>query len=272
MSVAVLTISARKGGVGKTTLTYNLSAALAERGLRVLMIDMDSQGSLSRVTFGPAHVEKMHPGQTMAGLFDPQYDPEPHEVIQATSVPNVSIVTACDRLESFNHPDPVTQLSGQFVVRRFVEEVSNDFDACLIDTGPNTQGLLAWSALTASDGVLVPVVPDAFGAQSIIHMQRLVEQVQTKANPKLRILGYLINCWQKNAVCLAYEQTVRSLQGGQVLMNTIPLQAVYREALAERKPIVAYKPKVAASKVVRAVAVEVVERLVGTSQATKEAA
>ena len=272
MPILTLTILARKGGTGKTTTAWNLAGFYAREGLRVLAVDMDGQASLSRVAFGPTHVETTHPAHTVAGLFDSRYDPEPPDLIQATRFERLSVVAAGDALETHNRPNPETAGEYQFTIRRFLGEVAAEFDLAIIDTGPNTTGLAAWSALAASDLVLSPVLADSFGTQAVIHVQRLVEAVQTRVNPKLRILGYLLNMTQKNVVNLAYEQTLRQLHGRQVLDTTVPLLAPYREAIAERTPITLFKPRVKASKIVKALAEEINARVTEPANATKEAA
>jgi chromosome partitioning protein len=271
MPILTITILARKGGTGKTTTAYNLAAHYAQEGMRVLAIDLDGQASLSRVAFGPTQVETTHPAQTVAGLFDPRYDPAPPDVIQATRFERLSVLPAGDALEAHNRPNPEAAGEAQFTIRRFLDEVADDFDLAVIDTGPNTTGLAAWSALVASDFVLSPVLPDSFGTQAVIHVQRLVEAVQTRVNPRLRILGYMLNMAQKNVVNLAYEQTLRQLHGRQVLEMSVPLLAVYREAIAERTPITILKPRVKASKVIKALAEEITSRITDLAPA-KEAA
>jgi chromosome partitioning protein len=272
MPMLTLTILARKGGTGKTTTAWNLAGLYAQEGLRILAIDLDGQASLSRVAFGSTQVEKMHPAQTVAGLFDPHYDPAPAEVIQASRFERLSVIAAGDALETHNRPSPETAGEAQFTIRRLLAEVEASFDLAIIDTGPNTTGLAAWSALAASDLVLSPVLADSFGTQAVIHVQRLVEAVQTRVNPKLRILGYLLNMTQKNVVNQAYEQTLRQLHGRQVLETTVPLLAPYREAIAERTPITIFKPRIKASKIVKSLAEEITARITKPAHATKEAA
>ena len=259
----IICLVGRKGGLGRTTTTLSLSGAFAQDGLRVLCVDMDGQASLSRCLFGNRHVEETHPANTVAGLFDPRYDPLPEEVIQPTRFKNISLLAAGDGLEPFGIPTTERLGEEQWVLKRFFAEVEKDFDLVLIDTGPNTTTLTSWSSLAASDYVLSPVLPDAFGTQSVISVQRLTESVQRRANPRLRILGYFINMFQKNAVNQAYEQTLRGLHGGQVLKTVVPLQVVYREAVAERTPVTILKPKVKAAKVVRELVDEVSERMMG---------
>lgn len=272
MGPITLCILARKGGTGKTTTAVNIAGAFVHNGMRVALLDLDGQGSLSRCLLGPSKVEALHPAHTVTGLFDPRFDPSPDEVLLPTRFDRLSLVPSNDALETFNRPNPAEAGEAQFVIRRFLEEASGRFDLAIIDTGPNTQGLLAWAALAASDFVLTPVLADPFGSHAITHVVRLIEEAQIKVNRKLRIIGYLLNMMQKNAVQLAYEQTLRQIHGGQVLTTTLPLLAMYRQAIAERAPVTLLKPKVAASKSVHAVVAEIEERMEAVLMPTKEVA
>jgi len=237
----------------------------------VLCLDMDGQASLSRALFGSQHVEGTHPASTIAGLFDDRYDPSPSDVIQATPFHNLSLVAAGDALESHNVPHPDQRTTEQYTLQRFLSEVHDQFDIVLIDTGPNTTGLLGWSSLAASDFVLSPVLADSFGTQSVISVQRHVEAVQSHVNQGLRILGYVLNMIQRNTVNAAYEQTLRQLHAGQVLKTSVPLATAYREAIAERAPITLLKAKTKAARVIKSLTKEIGDRIVARSE-SKEAA
>lgn len=272
MPPITICLLARKGGTGKTTMALNLAGSFVNSGLRVLLLDLDGQGSLSRCLLGPAKVESTHPANTIAGLFDPRFDPSPDDILLSTRFERLSLVASSDALEAFNRPTPTESGEAQFVIRRFLDEVTSRFDMVIVDTGPNTQGLLAWAALAASDFVLTPVLADPFGSHAITHVQRLVEEVQVRVNRKLRIVGHLLNMIQKNAVQQAYEQTLRQIHGGQILSTTVPLLAPYREAIAERAPITLLKPKVKASKLIAEVAEEIESRITAVLEPAKEAA
>jgi len=260
MSALSISLLARKGGVGRTTTTLNLAGAFAEDSLRVLCLDLDGQASLSRAIFGSQHVETTHEANTVAALFS-GCDPEPRDIIQTTPFDGISLVAASDGLEAFSIP---ARDAGdrQWALHNFIHEVQDDFDIILIDTGPNTTVLPAWAALVASDFVLSPVLADSFGTQSVISVQRHVEEVQRGPNKNVRILGYMLNMLQKNAVCQAYELTLRQLHGPQVFETTLPLMAAFREAIAERSPITIHKPRCKAAKLIRQLAEEITDRIV----------
>jgi chromosome partitioning protein len=182
------------------------------------------------------------------------------------------VVSSGNALERFNVTNPSQAGAQQFVLRDFLEEVRSDFDVALIDTGPNTCGLLAWASLVASDFVLSPVLCDAFGTQSIISVQRLTEHVQTTVNPRLQIAGYFINMRQKNAVMDAYEQTLRRVHGPQMLTTVLPLAAAYRQAVVERTPLLMKKGRSKPVKTIIAFAEEVATRMLELTEQSRRVA
>lgn len=267
----IMTMLGRKGGIGRTTTSMNLAGVWAKEGLRVLAVDLDSQASLSRCLLGSEFVETTHPAETAAGVFGEQYDVDPEEVIHATQFDNLSVLPACDALEESNVTKPWKTGARQRVLANFFAEASDLFDVAIVDTGPNTIGLTAWAALTASHFVLSPVPCDSFGTQSIISVQRLTEMVQRSSNPNLNILGYFINMFQKNKVMMGYEETLRRVHGAMVLDTILPLTAAYRQAVAERTPLAMKKGNSKPVQVLQAFAAELNERICNTPASRRAA-
>ena len=104
VSGIVISLYARKGGVGRTMLTQNLAGACAEKGASVLLLDTDSQASLSKNFFGASAVERLRPYETIAALFDASRDADPDAVIREADVENISIIPSSDHLEHFDLP------------------------------------------------------------------------------------------------------------------------------------------------------------------------
>lgn len=270
MALTTITILARKGGVGRTTTTLNLAGAWAKQGLRCLCLDLDSQASLSRCLLGSEATESRHPSETITAVFDPQCDPEPDTLTCPTAFDNLHLIPAGDRLEHFNVTEPWDRGKQQHVISALLSELSHRFDIVLIDTGPNTCGLSAWASLIASQFVLSPVLCDSFGTQSIISVQRLLAQVQDRTHSATQILGYFVNMRQRNAVMDAYESALRKVHGSIVLDTVIPHAAAYRQAMAERRPVVS-KGNNKAVKTIIALADEVGERIINIQQRQKAA-
>jgi len=257
---------ARKGGVGRTTLTASIAGDLARRGANVLCIDLDGQASLSRFFFGSEFVELLNPQLTAAAVIS-DYGSEPDEVIHATPFKNISVVPSCDALEKLATP---TIPKDVMTVRRLIAEVASRFDVVLIDTPPNTNVSTTLSGIVAADFIISPVPADAFGTQSIISVQRAVGEA-VRYQPNLRILGYVLNQLQKNGVNDAYVKMARQLHGQQVFNTEIPLAVAFREAMAVRTPISQYKPKIKPSKIIAELVDEITARIESTSTRKKVA-
>src|SRR4051812_20584981 len=99
-----ISLFAKKGGVGKTTLSLNLAGYLASQNHRVLVIDADPQASLSQGLLGPDKVERLSRGETLAALFDEVHDPNPKDIIHETGCENIWLAPASDLLQPYAHP------------------------------------------------------------------------------------------------------------------------------------------------------------------------
>ena len=251
-----ITMLARKGGVGRTTLTCSMAGELGRRGARVLCIDVDGQASLSRVFFGSAKIEQLDPSETVAAVMA-NYGSEVDEVIHQTAIENIAVLPACDALEKLAVPEVGENVTA---IRDVIMSVADRFDVVLIDTPPNTNVATSWAAVVASDYVISPVPADAFGTQSIISVQRTVGDA-VALNPNVRILGYVLNQVQRNGVNDAYVAMVRQLHGSQVFATEVPLAVAFREAMSVRTPISHHKPRSKASKVIASLVDEINERI-----------
>jgi chromosome partitioning protein len=146
-------------------------------------------------------------------------------------------------------------------LREFLTEVRGSYDLVLIDCPPNLH-LCSWSALVASDYLIVPLQPEDYGAQGIIDVQESAAMVQAGTNPDLALLGYVLTMVNARAtIHKAYEEQLRQTYGPHVFASTVPVSVDYKEAIARRQSIAQYKPKGAAAKAVRALAEELLARL-----------
>jgi chromosome partitioning protein len=250
----------RKGGCGKTSTCHHLAGAFAKDGRRVLLVDMDPQASLTQGLFGPQATEAMPGRSTVAGLFDDAVDPDPDELIRPTAFERIAIVAGSNELDDYNVPRPQEAGEVQLTVRRFLKEARDAFDIALIDCPPNL-GLCSWAALLAADSVVVPVQAEDYGAQGIVYIQRAFDLALAHHNPRLRLAGYLVTMFNKSlGIHAAYDHQLRTLYGDQVFRATVPLAKDFKEAVAARQPVSSYKPRSAATRAVKAVADELLER------------
>jgi chromosome partitioning protein len=258
---AVVSLLNQKGGVGKTSSCHHLSGALAKMGRRVLLIDNDPQASLTQGFFGPEAMRALGAGESVAALYDDEHGAVPEAVIRATGVAGVDLVPGSVRLTRYNQM-PVEQWgASERGIREFVDEIRDHYDVTLIDCPPNLH-LCGWSALTASDGVVVPLQAEDYGAQGIVAVLEAIEAVRGRTNPDARLLGLLLTMYDKRlGIHLAYEKHLREIYGPRVFTATFPLAKDYKEAVAARQPVTAYKPRSAAAKATAAIAEELLARI-----------
>jgi chromosome partitioning protein len=250
----------RKGGCAKTGTTHQLSGAFAKMGLRVLLVDMDPQASLTQGFFGPAATEGIPRDKSVVALFDDACDPDPEKLLLPTPCEGITILPGANALDDFNLPKPTETGSLQTSLKGFLREVRGRFDVTLIDCPPNLH-LCSWNALLAADFVMVPVQAEDFGAQGITYIQRAIDDALAKYNPNLRMLGYLVTLRQRLAIHEAYEMELRKLYGPHVFEASFGLSKDVKEAIAERKPIHFLRPRCKAAKDVNVIAEEILRRV-----------
>jgi chromosome partitioning protein len=272
MARIVISAVNRKGGCSKTGSIFHLAGEYATRGLRVLVIDCDPQASLSQGFFGPQVVESLPKGNTVAALFDDSLCPKPEDLIRPTPFERLFVVPGSDYLTEYNLPHPWKTGPLTEALTEFVREVGDRFDAILFDNPPNLQ-LCSWAALAASDYVFTPLAPEDFSAMGIIHVQKFIEQVVTRQNPRLHWLGLVITMFQSRlSVHITYDQMLTQLYQSLVFSTKVPLAASFKEAVARRTPMSHFKPKSAPAKAIKALATEIEERAGKATEAKQEAA
>ncbi len=180
----VIAMCNQKGGVGKTTTTINLGAALAEMGRRVLLVDFDPQGSLS-VGLG------LNPNELDLTVYNllMQRDVRVSDVVIKTNVTGLDLVPSNIDL-SAAEVQLVQEVARESTLQRVIEPALADYDVVLIDCQPSL-GLLTINALTAADGVIVPLECEYFALRGVALLKDTIDKVTERLNPKLRIVGLL---------------------------------------------------------------------------------
>ena len=248
----------KKGGVGKSSCVMHLGAELARRGLRTLLVDVDSQASLSQGLLGRDALG-LHPSQTLAGLYDGAGSSMRGLVLEIGR-PRLGLIAGHDRMTHYNVPDPWTTGEDQFTLRDGLAELSGDFDICLLDCPPHVQ-FCAWSALVAADGVTVPCQLEDFGIQGVAAILDSIDHARDSANPRLRLLGILPTMVSKLAVHTAYDADARTAFGDDVFRNVVPAATDFKVAVTLRKAVCEHKPRSAATGAMILVADELLARL-----------
>lgn len=177
-----LAIASQKGGVGKTTVALNLAVALAEKGRRTLLADLDPQGGIA---LSLAKGDTELPG--LAELLVNQADPR--QVVMATRLPGLSLLPR-GRLDPTDVASFEAELSNGGALDRALTSTEGDADFVILDT-PSGLGRVTTAALSASDFVLVAFQTESLALRSIGQALKVVERVQATENPRLRLLGIL---------------------------------------------------------------------------------
>ena len=247
----IIAIANQKGGVGKTTTAINLSAALAEKGKKVLLIDMDPQGNATS-GFG---VDKGEP--------DNIYD----------LLVNDSIASACIRHEVWKNVDlipSVMDLAGaeielldiedhEFILKRKIQKSAQKYDFVLIDCPPSLN-LLTVNALTTAGSVLVPIQCEFYAMEGLTQLLLTVQLVQRKLNPSLSMEGVVFTMYDiRTNLSQQVVESVREYLKDRVYDTVIPRNVRLAEAPSHGMPILEYDSRSAGAEAYRRLAEEMLE-------------
>ena len=229
----IIAIANQKGGVGKTTTSVNLSAGLAHLGKKTLLIDIDPQGNASSgVGINKKEIEGC--------IYDVLIDDEPMKsYIHETKVENLSIIPATMSLAGAEI-ELVSAISREIRLKRALDEVKNDYDFIIIDCPPSL-GLLTINALTASDGVLIPVQCEYYALEGLSQLLSTVRLVQKHLNKDLVIEGVLLTMLDaRTNLGLQVIEEVKKYFRDKVYKTIIPRNVRLSEAPSHGKPIILY--------------------------------
>ncbi len=250
----VIAMCNQKGGVGKTTTTINLGAAIAETGRKVLLIDFDPQGSAS-IGLG------VQPHDLELSVYNllMQRDITPDEVIQPTRVENLDLMPANIDL-SAAEVQLVQEVAREYTLQRVLDPIIPLYDVILIDCAPSL-GLLTVNALTASNGIVVPLECEFFALRGLAMLTDTIAKVQDRLNPKLEIVGILGTMFDGRTTH-AREVLDRVVQAfdERVFHTVIRRTVKFPETTVVGEPITTYAPSSQAATQYRDLAKEVLAR------------
>ncbi|HEV8253970.1 MAG TPA: ParA family protein [Vicinamibacteria bacterium] len=249
----VIAIANQKGGVGKTTTAINLSAALAMRGRRTLLIDLDPQANSSLTYLDVRSLQHsmydvLSDGHTLADIVTP------------TAITNLDLAPArlgLAKLES----KLVGEIDGHFRLRDRLEALGDGYEFVVIDTPP-ALGLITVNALVAATHVLVPVQSSYFALEGTDDLLETVEKIRARPNPSLKLLGAVITLHDKRTTLARdVQKAISDVFGDRVFRTTISRSIRLEESPAHKESIFTFAPQSSGAYEYYRLCEEVIERV-----------
>ena len=249
----IIALCNQKGGVGKTTTTISLGAALAEYGRKVLVVDFDPQGALSAGLGMPSH--------DVVTIYDLLLgrETDPRKAVMATNTPNLHLIPANIDL-SAAEVHLVNEVAREQILARVLRPLLDDYDVILVDCQPSL-GLLTVNALTAAHGVLIPLECEYFALRGVALLVETIEKVKDRLNPALRLDGILATMYDARTLHSreVLERVVETF-GDQVFETVIGRTVKFPDATVAGAPITSYAPDHPAAAAYRQLARELIAR------------
>ena len=249
----IIAMCNQKGGVGKTTTTINVAAALAEYGRKVLLVDFDPQGALSAglgINTGDL--------PTVYDLMMNK-DMKTRDAIITTKVPNIDLLPANIDL-SAAELRLVSEMGREKILKGILKQVSDDYDLIMIDCQPSL-GLLTVNALTAAHGVMIPLACEFFALRGVALLIETVDKVREHLNETLQVDGILATMYDPRTLhSREVLDRLHEVFGEKVFRSVIGRTVKVPDATVAGLPITSFAPTSIAAESYRTVARELVAR------------
>ena len=254
----IIAVVNQKGGTGKTTTTENIGIGLVNEGKKVLLIDMDPQGSLT-ISLGYPRPDEMYP--TLSDVLEKVIrenleNPKEGIINQREGVDLIPGNIELSGLEV----SLVNIMSRETILKRYLDEIKNEYDYILLDC-MSSLGMITMNALVAADSVLIPVQAQYLSAKGLEQLLQTVSKVRRQINPKLKIDGIVLTMVDKRTnYAKEISALVRNVYGGniKVFKTDIPHSVRAAEISAEGKSIFEHDPKGKVAQAYRELTKEVI--------------
>lgn len=250
----IIAFSNQKGGIGKTTSAVNIAAAVAKSGKKVLLCDLDPQGN---ATSGV--------GVSKKGTVKTSYDllvgrAEASEVIQQTPFEHLWVMPTNIGLAGAEY-ELVSAEKREFILKERLSTIKDEFDYIMIDCPPSL-GILTVSALTAADGVVIPMVCEYYALEGLSQLMLTIRQVKKRYNPTLEITGILITMYDKRLNLTSQVRAeLEKYYKDKLFETTIVRNVRLSEAPSYGMPIIYYDKSSKGAVAYTAVAAELMQRI-----------
>lgn len=249
----IIAISNQKGGVGKTTTAINLSACLAEKGKKVLTIDMDPQGN----TTSGLGIDKNEVENTSYELLLGEAKIE--KTITKSIVENLDVIPS-ERGLSGAEIELIGKEEREYILKKEVERIRDDYDFIIIDCPPSLNTLTV-NAMTTADSVIVPIQCEYYALEGLSELMYTIQLVKERLNNKLEIEGIVFTMYDaRTCLSLQVVENVKENIDKNIYKSIIPRNVRLAEAPSYGQPINLYSPRSAGAEAYRALADEVIKR------------